>query len=142
VYLGVASAILGPRAAPSQSQFATAPSSFTGLANHYIGPWWLMVLGFAAGLMAAAGPGLGLHRLRPSGPGVTLATWAAGLAIATMGLAGAASVVAAVSLHALGVAPYQHGWPFAIYLLLFLAVTGVAGASATRGIRAARAPSG
>ena len=99
-----------------------------------------MVLGFAAGLMAAAGPGLALHSLRPRGPGVTLAARAAGLAVAAMGLAGAASIVAAAGLHAWGVAPYRQGWPFAVYLLLFLAVIAVAGASATRGIRAARAP--
>jgi hypothetical protein len=141
VYLGVASAVLGPpRAAPIQPPFAPAPSSFTGLANHYIGPWWLIVLGFAAGLMAAAGPGLALQSLRPRGPGVTLAARAGGLAVAAMGLAGAASIVAAWGLHAWGVAPYRQGWPFAVYLLLFLAVIGVAGASATRGIRAARAP--
>jgi hypothetical protein len=141
VYLGVASAVLGPpRAAPIRPPFAPAPSSFTGLANHYIGPWWLMALGFAAGLMAAAGPGLALHSLRPRGPGVTLAARAAGLAVAAMGLTGAASIVAAAGLHAWGAAPYRQGWPFAVYLLLFLAVIGVAGASATRGIRAARAP--
>ncbi|MGH3402936.1 MAG: hypothetical protein ACRDRJ_10615 [Streptosporangiaceae bacterium] len=35
---------------------------------------------------------------------------------------------------------YQQGWPFAVYVLLFLAVTTVAGASAARGVRAARAP--
>ena len=141
VYLGVAGVVLGPpRAAPIQPPFAPAPPSFTGLANNNIGPWWLMVLGFAAGLMAAAGPGLSLHSLRPRGPRVTLAARAAGLAVAAMGLACAASIVAAASLHAWGVAPYRQGWPFAVYLLLFLAVIGVAGASATRGIRAARAP--
>jgi hypothetical protein len=140
VYLGVASAVLGPRAAPIQPPFASAPLSFAGLANHYIGPWWLMVLGFAAGLMAAAGPGLALHRLRPSGPGVAVAARAAGLAIAAMGLAGAASIVAAAGLHAWGVAPYRQGWPFAVFLLLFLTAVAVAGASAARGIRAARAP--
>jgi hypothetical protein len=141
VYLGAASAVLGPpRAAPIQPPFAPAPSSFTGLANHYIGPWWLIILGFAAGLMAAAGPGLALQSLRPRGPGVTLAARAGGLAVAAMGLAGAASIVAAFGLHAWGIAPYRQGWPFAVYLLLFLAVIGVAAAGATRGIRAARAP--
>jgi hypothetical protein len=139
VYLGVASVVLGPpRSAPIQPPFASAAPSFTGLANHYIGPWWLMVLGFAAGLTAAAGPGLALHSLRPRGPGVTLAAQAAGLGIAAMALAGTASIVAAAGLHAWGVAPYRQGWPFAVYLLLFLAVIGVA--SAARGIRAARAP--
>jgi hypothetical protein len=141
VYFGVASAVLGPPgAAPVQPPFAPVPSSFTGLANHYIGPWWLMVLGFAAGLMAAAGPGLALHSLRPRGPGLTLAARAAGFAVAAMALAGAASIAAAAGLHAWGVVPYRQGWPFAVYLLLFLAVIGVAGSSAMRGIRAARAP--
>ena len=144
VYLGVAGVILGPvrspGAAPIQSPLAHAAPSFAGLANNYIGPWWLMVLGFAAGLMAAAGPGLALHRLRPRGAGVTLAARAAGLAVAAMGLACAASIVASAGLHAWEVAPYRQGWPFAVYLLLFLAVIGIAGASATRGIRAARAP--
>ena len=144
VYLGVAGLILGPvrrpGAGPIQPPFVHAATSFTGLATNNIGPWWLMVLGFAAGVMAAAGPGLALHSLRPRGPAVTLAARAAGLAVASMGLAGAASVVAAAGLHAWGVAPYRQGWPIAVYLLLFLAVIAVAGASATRGIRAARAP--
>ena len=144
VYLGVASVILGlvrrPGAGPMQSSFMHAAPSFTGLANNNIGPWWLMVLGFVAGLMAAAGPGLALHSLRPRGPGVALAARAAGLAVAAMGLAGAASIVAAAGLHAWGVAAYRQGWPFAVYLLLLLAVIAVAGASAIRGIRAARAP--
>jgi hypothetical protein len=144
VYLGVAGVILGPvrppGAAPIQPPFVHAASSFTGLANDYIGPWWLMVLGFAAGLLAAAGPGLALHSLRPGGPAVRLAARAAGLAVAAMGLAGAASIVAAAGLYAWGVAPYRQGWPLAVYLLLFLAVIAAAGASAARGIRAARAP--
>lgn len=144
VYLGVAGVILGrPRphgAAPIQPPFAHAAPSFTGLANNNIGPWWLIVLGFAAGLMAAAGPGLALRSLRPTGRGVTLAARAAGLAVAAMVLAGTASIVAAAGLHGWGVAPYRQGWPLAIYVLLFLAVITVAGASAARGIRAARAP--
>jgi hypothetical protein len=126
--------------APIQPPLTPAPTSFIGLANDHVGPWWLMVLGFAAGLIAAAGPGLALHSLRPRGSGVTLAARAAGLAVAAMGLAGAASIVAAAGLHAWGVAPYRQVWPFAVYLPLFLAAIAVAGASAARGIRAARAP--
>ena len=98
-----------------------------------------MVLGFAAGLIAAAGPGLALYSLRPRGPRVTLAARAAGLAVAAMGLAGAASIVAAAALYAWGLAPYRQSWPFAVYLLLFLAVIAAAATSAIRGIRAARA---
>jgi hypothetical protein len=139
VYLGMARVILGP-SRPGPSPFAHAAPSFTGLANNNIGPWWLMVLGFAAGLMTAAGPGLTLHSLRPRGPGVALAARAAGLAVAAMGLAGAASIVAAAGLHASGVAPYRQGWPFVVYLLLLLAVIAIAGASAARGLRATRAP--
>jgi hypothetical protein len=145
VYLGVAFVTLGPvhppsAVAPIQPPFAHPPTSFASLANNNVGPWWLMVLGFAAGFIAAAGPGLALHSLRPRGPGVTLAARAAGLAVAAMGVAGVASIVAAAGLHAWGVAPYRQGWPFAVYVLLLLAVIGVAGASAARGIRGARAP--
>jgi hypothetical protein len=143
VYLGVASVTLGlghHGTAPTQPPVAPATPSFIDLANHNVGPWWLMVVGFAAGLIAAAGPGLALHRLRPRGPRVTVAARAAGLAVAAMGLAGAASIVAVAGLHAWGVAPYRQGWPFAVYLPLLLAALAVAGTSAARGIRAARAP--
>jgi hypothetical protein len=143
VYLGAASVTLSlgrHGIAPIQPPFAHATPSFIDLGNDNVGPWWLMVLGFAAGLTAAAGPGLALHSLRPGGPGVTLAARAAGLAVAAMGVAGAASIVAAAGLHAWGVAPYRQGWPFAVCLLLFLAALAAAGASAARGIRAARAP--
>jgi len=143
VYLGAASVTLSLArhgTAPIQPPFAHATPSFIDLGNDNVGPWWLMVAGFAAGLMAAAGPGLALHRLRPGGPGVTRAARAAGLAVAAMGLAGAASIVAAAGLHAWGAAPYRQGWPFAACLLLFLAAIAVAGASAARGIRAARPP--
>jgi hypothetical protein len=144
VYLCAASVTLSlgrsPGTVPIKPPFAHGTASFINLANDNIGPWWLMVLGFAVGLFAAAGPGLALYSLRPRGLTVTLAARAAGLAVAAMGLAGAASIVAATGLYAWGGPPYRQGWPFVFYLLLFLAVIGVAGASATRGIRAARAP--
>jgi hypothetical protein len=57
-----------------------------------------------------------------------------------MGIAGAASIVAAAALHGWGVSPYRQGWPLVVYLLLFLAAAAVAGASARQGIRAARMP--
>ena len=126
--------------APIQPPFVHATTSFVDLANDNVGPWWLMVLGFAAGLIAAAGPGLALHSLRPRGPRVALAARAAGLAVAAMGLAGAASIVAAAGLHAWGLAPYRQGWPLGVYLPLLLAALAAAGASAARGIGAARAP--
>ncbi|HEX3922371.1 MAG TPA: hypothetical protein VHY31_08795 [Streptosporangiaceae bacterium] len=144
VYLGVASVILSlgrsPGLVPIQPPFVRTTTSFINLANDNVGPWWLMALGFAAGLLAAAGPGLALQSLRPGGPGVTLAARAAGLAVAAMGLAGAASIVAAVALHTWGLAPYRQSGPFAVYLLLFLAAIAAAATSATRGIRAARLP--
>lgn len=143
VYLGAAVVTLGPAHPPSgapQPAFVHTPSSFAGLANDNVGPWWLMVLGFAAGLLAAAGPGLAVHGLRPRGRHVWLAAWAAGLAVAAMGVAGAASIVAAMGLHAWGAAPYRQGWPFVVYLLMLLAAFAAASASAARGIRAARAP--
>jgi hypothetical protein len=143
-YLSMASMILHlprpPAVAPLQPPLVPATTSLADLANHNVGPWWLMALGFAAGLLAAAGPGLALHRLRPGGPGVTLAARAAGVAVAAMGLAGAASIVAAAGLHAWGPAPYRQSWPLAVYLLLFLAAIAPAAASAARGIAAARAP--
>jgi hypothetical protein len=145
VYLGAASVILSlgrPGTVPIQPPVVPATTSFIDLANHNVGPWWLIVLGFAAGLIAAAGPGRALHSLRPGGPCVTLAARGAGLAVAAMGLAGAASIVAAVGLHSWGVPPYREGGPFAVYLLLILAVIAAAGTSAARGIRAARAPAG
>jgi hypothetical protein len=143
VYLGAASVILSlgrPGTVPIQPPVVPATTSFIDLANHNVGPWWLMVLGFVAGLIAAAGPGRALHSLCPHGPRVTLAARGAGLAVAAMGLAGAASIVATVSLHSWGVPPYREGGPFAVYLLLILAVIAAAGTSAARGIRAARAP--
>jgi hypothetical protein len=143
VYLGAACVILGLGRhgnAPVPPPFAPVPPSFISLANDNVGPWWLIVLGFAAGVAAAAGPGLALQRLRPRGPGVALAARAAGLAVAAMALAGAASIVAAAGLQAWGPAPYRQGWPLAVYLLLLLAAVAVAGTSATRGVRAARAP--
>jgi hypothetical protein len=142
LYLAVASAILSRNgAAPVAPLYVHTAPSLTDLANNNIGPWWLMLLGFAAGLIAAAGPALALDTIRPSGPRVTLAAWAAGFAVAAMAVAGTASFVAAAGLHAWAADPYRQGWPFAAYLLLLLAVIGAAGASATRGIRAAaRAP--
>jgi hypothetical protein len=106
-----------------------------------VSPWWFLaviVLGFAAGGVSAAGPGLALRRLRPRGPAVGLAARAAGVAAATMSLAGAASIVAAVGLYrwAPQYAGYHEGWPLATYLPLVLLAASVAVISAARGIRA------
>jgi hypothetical protein len=99
----------------------------------------LVALGFAAGLMSAAGPALALRRLRPRGPAVGLAARAAGVAAAAMTLAGAASIVAAVGLYRWA-SPYHHGWQLAVFPPLVLLVVTVAVVSAARGLRAARSP--
>jgi hypothetical protein len=108
-----------------------------------VGPWWFLfvvVLGFAAAGVSAAGPALALRRLRPRGPAVGLAVGAAGVAAAAMGLAGAASIVAALGLTfwAPQYAGFHEGWPLGIYLPMVVLATAVATVSAARGIRAAR----
>ena len=108
-----------------------------------VGPWWFLafvLLGFAAGGISAAGPGLALRTLRPRGPAIKLAARAAAIAAAAMSLAGAASIVAAAGLYSWApqYAGYHEGWPLGIYLPLVLLAAAVATVSATRGIRAAR----
>ena len=115
------------------------------LANGGVGPRWflaLVVIGFVAAALSAAGPALALRRLRPEGPAVVLAARAAVLAAGTMGLACAASVVAAVGLYlwAPAYAGYHESWQLALYLPAVLLATAVAVVSAARGIRAARPP--
>jgi hypothetical protein len=99
----------------------------------------LLVLGFAAGVLSAAGPALALRRLRPGGLAVGLAAWAAGAAAAAMALAGAASIIAAIGLYRWA-PPYHQGWQLAAYPPLVLLAATVAVVSAARGIRAARSP--
>jgi len=108
-----------------------------------VGPWWFLafiVLGFAAAAVFAAGPGLALRRLRPRGPAVTVAASAAAVAAVTMGLAGAASIVAAVGLYlwAPQYAGYHQGWPLGLYLPMVVLAGAAAAVSAARGIRAIR----
>ena len=129
----------GSPVVPSQS------GSVADLANGGVGPWWflaLVVLGFAAAVLSAAGPALALRRLRPEGPAVVLAARAAGLAAGTIGLACAASVVAALGLYlwAPAYAGYHESWPLAVYLPAVLLAAAVAVVSAARGFRAARPP--
>ena len=119
--------------------------SVTDLANGGIGPRWflaLVILGFAAAALSAAGPALALRSLRPEGPAVVLAARAAMLAAVTMGLACAASVVAAVGLYlwAPAYAGYHETWPLAVYLPAVLLAVAVAVVSAARGIRPGRPP--
>jgi hypothetical protein len=129
----------GPLVMPGRSE------SVTDLANGGVGPRWflaLVVLGFAAAVLSAAGPGLALRSVRPQGPPVVLAARAAMLAAVTMGLACAASVVAAVCLYlwAPSYAGYHETWPLAVYLPAVLLAAAVAVVSAARGIRAGRPP--
>jgi hypothetical protein len=110
-----------------------------------ISPWWflaIVVSGFAAGGLSAAGPGLALRRLRPRGPAMGLAARAAAVAAAAMGVAGGASIVAAVGLYrwAPGYAGFHQGWPLGIYLPMVALAAAVAAVSAVRGIRASRSP--
>jgi hypothetical protein len=99
----------------------------------------LVVLGFAAGVLSAAGPALALRRLRPGGLAVGLAARAAGVAAAAMALAGTASIVAVIGLYRWA-PPYHQGWQLAVYPPLVLLAVTVAVVSAARGIRAARSP--
>ena len=94
------------------------------------------------GKVSAAGPGQALRRLRPNGPVVVLAARAAVVAAVTMGLAGVASVAAAVGLYlwAPAYAGYHVAWPLAVYLPAVLLAASVAVVSAARGIRAADPP--
>jgi hypothetical protein len=122
-----------------------ASRSVVDLANGMVGPRWflaLVVLGFAAAAVSAAGPALALRNIRPEGRPVFLAARAAVLAAVTMGLAAAASVVAAVGLYlwAPAYAGYHAAWPLAVYLPAILLASSVAVVSAARGIRAADPP--
>jgi hypothetical protein len=145
VYLAASTAVAGLVRQPAARVVPWQPRPVADLANGMIGPWWflaLVVAGFVAAVVSAAGLGLALRRLRPEGPAVVLAARAVGLAAAAMGLAGAASIVAAVGLYlwAPADAGYREGWQLAVYLSAVLLAAGVAIISAARGIRAAREP--
>jgi len=145
VYLAGSTVIAGLVRQPAARVVPWQPRPVADLANGMIGPWWflaLVVAGFAAAVVSAAGLALALRRLRPDGPAVVLATRAAGLAAAAMGLAGAASIVAAIGLYlwAPADAGYHESWQLAVYLPAVLLAAGVAIISAARGIRAAREP--
>ena len=145
VYLAASTVIAGLVRQPAARVVPWQPRPVADLANGMIGPWWflaLVIAGFAAAVASAAGLGLALRRLRPDGPAVVLAARAAGLAAAVMGLAGAASIVAAAGLYlwAPADAGYREGWQLAIYLPAVSLAAAVAIISAARGIRAAREP--
>jgi hypothetical protein len=144
-YLVVNLAVVGLVRRPGQPVVPWQPRSVVDLANGMVGPRWflaLVILGFAAAAVSAAGPGLALRRLRTRGPGVVLAVRAAVLAAVTMGLAAAASVVAAVGLYlwAPAYAGYHQGWQLAVYLPAVLLASAIAVVSAVRGLRAADSP--
>ena len=130
---------------PAAVRVYPRPNAVIDLANGNIGRWWflaLVVLGFAAAGACAVGPALALRRLRPHGREVRVAVHAAGLAAASMGLAGAASIVAAIGLYvgAPRSVGYHQGWPLGIYLAMVLLAGVVAIVSAVRGVRVARLP--
>ena len=110
---------------------------------HGVGPYWFLLIvlaGFAAAAIAAAGPGLALRRLRPRGPALRLAATAAGIAAAAMAVAATAIVVTVAGLCLW--APGFFGYRYAIlpsgYLILVVTAATVACVSAARGTRAAR----
>jgi hypothetical protein len=144
-YLGATFAIARVVSRPAPPVVPWQPRPVADLANGGVGPWWflaLVVLGFAAAAVSAAGPALALGRLRPEGAAVVVAARAAILAAVTMGLACAASAVAAVGLYlwAPADAGYHESWQLAVYLPAVLLAAAVAVISAARGIRAARPP--
>jgi hypothetical protein len=144
-YLVASVAVFALVRGPGRPVVPWQPRSVVGLANGGVGPRWflaLVILGFAAAVVSAAGPGLALRRLRPHGPAVVLAARAAVLAAVTMGLAGLASVVAAVGLYlwAPAYAGYHVAWPLAVYLPAVLLAAAVAVVSAARGVRASSPP--
>jgi hypothetical protein len=106
-------------------------------------PWFLGVIlaGFAAAAVAAAGPGLALRRMGPRGPALRLAAAGAGLAVTAMVIAAAASTIAATGLYswARDFAGYHNGGALGVYLALVVTSATVAAVSAARGARAALA---
>jgi hypothetical protein len=139
-YLVAAAVIVGLTRRPGV-RVQPGPHAVIDLANGNIGPHWfgfLVVLGLAVAVLAAAGPGLALRRLQPSGPDVTRAARAAGLAAVTMAVAGAASVVAAAGLYrwASPEAGYHQSWPLSVYVPAVALAAVVALVSGVRGVRA------
>jgi hypothetical protein len=144
-YLAAGAAVVVLVRRPARLVVPWESRSVVDLANGGVGPRWflaLVLLGFAAALVSVAGPAVALRRLRPHGPVLVLAARAAFLAAVTMGLAGVASVVAAVGLYlwAPAYAGYHVTWSLAVYLPAVLLAAAVAVVSAARGIRAADPP--
>jgi MFS family permease len=109
-----------------------------------VSPSWfgiIILAGFAAAAVAAAGPGLALRRLRPRGPALRLAAVAGGAAAAAIVVAAVAIFVAVIGLSAWarGFAGYQDATLPGVYLALVVATAAVTAVSAARGARAALA---
>ena len=127
----------GPLVVPSQS------GPVADLANGGVGPWWflaLVVLGFAAAALSAAGPALALRRLRPEGPAVVLAARAAaaGGGDDGPGLRGQRGRGGRPVPVGAGLRGYHESWQLAVYLPAVLLAGAVAVVSAARGLRPAR----
>lgn len=111
---------------------------------HGVSQWWFLVVvlaGFAAAAVAAAGPGLALRRLQPRGPALRLAAAAAGVAAGAMAVAAAAIVTAVISLclWAREFAGYHDATLPGVYLALVAVAAAVTTVSGARGARAALA---
>jgi hypothetical protein len=140
----VTAGLLLPVAVPVASLLTLA--AILGTVHHPDGvsPLWFLVLtlsGFAAALLAAAGPGMALRTQRPRGPAVRLATIAAAIATAT-GIAGfAASVFTAAGLYlwAHDFVGYHNGVLLGTYLAVVTGAGAAAVVSAARGTSAALA---
>jgi hypothetical protein len=139
--------LLAPVAAPAAYLAVLAAGSRLADPADGVGPWWFLVIvlaGFGAGGVAAAGPVLALRRLKPRGPALTLATRAAGVAAGAIAVAGAASIAAAAGLSFWSpqYAGYHEGWPLGVYVPLVVLAVCAATVSAARGIRAGRPAGG
>jgi hypothetical protein len=130
-----------------------------------LSPDWFrafVVTGFAAGMAAAAGPGIAMRSLRPRGPAVEFASRAAVLGVASICIAALAAGTAAVTMHLFTSGPGDFSSPsplriivqgvltnqqyastamLVLYLVLLAVPAVVAALSAGRGARAALAGS-
>jgi hypothetical protein len=142
-YLAVSFLVAALVSQPAVVVLPGRATSVVDVANGAVGPWWflvLVVLGFVAAGVSAAGPGVALRRLRPDGARVRLAARACGVAATSMGVAAAASVAAAIGLYrwAPGYAGYHQAWQLAVYLPPVVLAAAVAMISAARGVWAGR----
>jgi hypothetical protein len=145
-YLAVTILVVRLVRQPDGAGGVTAPGraiSVVDVANGNTGPWWflaLVVLGFVAAVVSAAGPAAAVRRMLPGEAALGVAARAAGVAAGTMGLAVVASIVAAIGLYrwAPADAGYHQGWQLAVYLPAVVLAAAVALVSSERGIRAAR----